>query len=68
MNSLITDIKSLELETIKNLRNSKSSNTLRAYQSDYNDFFIILFKKWFSGNANRAKNIIIIYNSFSFLF
>ena len=28
MNDLITDIKSLELETIKNLRNSKSSNTL----------------------------------------
>ena len=38
MNNLITDIKSLELETIKNLRNSKSINTLRAYQSDYNDF------------------------------
>ena len=41
MNNLITDIKSLELETIKNLRNSKSANTLRAYQSDYNDFSLI---------------------------
>ena len=37
MNDLITDIKSLELETIKNLRNSKSENTIRAYQSDYNE-------------------------------
>ena len=37
MNNIITDIKSLELETLKNLRNSKSSNTLRAYQSDYRD-------------------------------
>ena len=59
MNDLVTDIKSLELETIKNLRNSKSANTLRAYQSDYKDFFIILFKKWISGNANTAKNISI---------
>jgi hypothetical protein len=54
MKDLITDIKSLELETIKNLRNSKSENTLRAYQSDYNDFLIILFKKWISVNANTA--------------
>ena len=38
MNNLVTDIKSLELETLKNLRQSKSSNTLRAYQSDYKDF------------------------------
>ena len=38
MKDLLTDIKSLELETIKNLRNSKSENTIRAYQSDYNDF------------------------------
>ena len=38
MKDLITDIKSLELETLKNLKNSKASNTLRAYQSDYKDF------------------------------
>ena len=38
MNELITDIKSLELETIKNLRNSKAANTLRAYQADFKDF------------------------------
>ena len=44
MNNLITDIKSLELETIKNLRNSKSANTLRAYQSDYNDFSLFCSK------------------------
>ena len=38
MNELITDVKSLELETIKNLKNSKALNTLRAYQSDFKDF------------------------------
>ena len=38
MNEVVTDIKSLELETLKNLKNSKSHNTLRAYESDYKDF------------------------------
>ena len=38
MNELITDIKSLELETIKNLKNSKAANTLRAYKADFKDF------------------------------
>ena len=47
MNNLITDIKNLELETIKNLRNSKSTNTLRAYQSDYNDFSLFCSKNGF---------------------
>ena len=31
MNDLITDVKNLEIETLKNLRNSKAHNTLRAY-------------------------------------
>jgi hypothetical protein len=47
MNNLITDIKNLELETIKNLKNSKSANTLRAYQSDYNDFLLFCSKNGF---------------------
>ena len=38
MNELVNDIKSLELETLNNLKNSKSPNTLRAYKSDYKDF------------------------------
>ena len=38
MNDLITDVKSLELETLKNLKNSKAHNTLRAYQADFKDF------------------------------
>ena len=38
MNELITDIKSLELETLENLKNSKAPNTLRAYQADFKDF------------------------------
>ena len=38
MTELITDVKSLEIETLKNLKNSKANNTLRAYQSDFKDF------------------------------
>ena len=38
MNELVTDIKSLELETLKNLKNSKAANTLRAYKPDFKDF------------------------------
>ena len=44
MNELITDVKSLELETLKNLRNSKSVNTLRAYQADFKDFSLFCEK------------------------
>ena len=38
MKELVTDLKSLELETLKNLKNSKAANTLRAYQADFKDF------------------------------
>ena len=48
MNKLLTDIKSLELETLRNLRNSKSANTLRAYESDFKDFTFFCSKNNFS--------------------
>ena len=38
MTDLITDVKSLELETLKNLKSSKAANTLRPYKADYKDF------------------------------
>ncbi len=38
MNELVNDLKSLEIETLKNLKNSKAANTLRAYQADFKDF------------------------------
>jgi site-specific recombinase XerD len=60
MNDLITDIKSLELETIKNLRNSKSENTLRAYQSDYNDFLLFCSKNGFQAMPTQPK-ILALY-------
>ena len=60
MSNLITDIKNLELETIKNLRNSKSSNTLRAYQSDYKDFSLFCSKNGFQAMPTQPK-ILALY-------
>jgi site-specific recombinase XerD len=60
MNNLITDIKSLELETIKNLRNSKSANTIRAYKSDYNDFLLFCSKNRFQAMPTQPK-ILALY-------
>jgi site-specific recombinase XerD len=60
MNDLVINIKNLELETIKNLKNSKSSNTLRAYQSDYNDFLLFCSKNGFQAMPTQPK-ILSIY-------
>ena len=50
MNNLISDIKHLEIETLKNLKNSKADNTLRAYQSDFKDFSAFCAKNGFSSS------------------
>ena len=60
MNELITDVKSLELETLKNLKNSKAHNTLRAYQSDFKDFSVFCAKNGFSSIPTQPK-IIALY-------
>ena len=60
MNDLITDIKSLELETIKNLKNSKAANTLRAYKADFKDFSTFCIKNGFRSLPTEAK-IISLY-------
>ena len=60
MNNLITDLKSLEIETLKNLKNSKADNTLRAYQSDFRDFSTFCSKNSFSSLPTQPK-IIALY-------
>jgi site-specific recombinase XerD len=60
MNEIVTDLKSLELETLKNLRNSKSTNTLRAYESDYKDFSVFCLKNNFSSLPADPK-ILSLY-------
>jgi len=63
MNNLITDVKSLEIETLKNLKNSKSNNTLRAYQSDFKDFSRFCIKNGLSSMPADPK-IIALYITF----
>ena len=60
MNNLVTDVKSLELETLKNLENSKAANTLRAYKSDYRDFASFCVKNNFSHLPTEPK-ILAVY-------
>ena len=60
MNNLITDVKSLEIETLKNLKNSKADNTLRAYQSDFRDFSAFCAKNGLSSMPTQPK-IIALY-------
>ena len=50
MNNITYELKTLELETIKNLKNSKANNTLRAYESDFRDFSLFCAK-------NSLKNL-----------
>ena len=60
MSNLITDVKSLEIDTLKNLKNSKANNTLRAYQSDFKDFSLFCSKNSFSSMPTQPK-IIALY-------
>ena len=60
MNKLVNDIKSLELETLNNLKNSKSPNTLRAYESDFKDFTAFCVKNNFNSLPANPK-ILSLY-------
>ena len=60
MSNLITNIKNLEIETLNNLKNSKSDNTLRAYQSDFKDFSAFCAKNGLTSMPTQPK-IIALY-------
>ena len=60
MNNLVTDVKSLELETLKNLKSSKAANTLRAYKADYKNFASFCIKNGFKPMPSEPK-IISLY-------
>ena len=60
MSDLVTDVKSLELETLKNLKSSKAINTLRAYKADYKDFATFCIKNGFKPMPSEPK-IITLY-------
>ena len=60
MNEIITDIKKLQDETLKNLRSSKSVNTVRAYKSDFEDFTLFCIKNGFKSLPTEPK-IVSLY-------
>ena len=63
MKNIISDIKSLELETIKNLKNSKAKNTVRAYESDFKDFALFCLKNGLNSLPTEPK-ILSLYLTF----
>ena len=60
MSDLVTDVKSLELETLKNLKSSKALNTMRAYKADYKDFTLFCVKHAFKSMPSEPK-IVSLY-------
>jgi site-specific recombinase XerD len=60
MNDLVTDVKSLEIETLKNLKSSKANNTLRAYKADFRDFAIFCQNNGFASMPTEPK-ILTLY-------
>ena len=60
MNEIVTDIKTLQEETLKNLKNSKAINTVRAYKSDFRDFGLFCVKNGFSSLPSEPK-IVSLY-------
>ena len=60
MNELVTDVKNLELETLKNLKSSKATNTLRAYKADFKDFSAFCTKNGLTSVPTEPK-ILSLY-------
>jgi site-specific recombinase XerD len=55
MNNVITDIKTLQEETLLNLQSSKANNTIRAYKSDFNDFALFCTQNGFKSLPSEPK-------------
>jgi site-specific recombinase XerD len=60
MNNIITGIKALQEETLLNLKSSKAFNTVRAYNSDFNDFGLFCAQNRFKSLPSEPK-IVTLY-------
>ena len=60
MKNLVSDIKALQEETLKNLQSSKANNTIRAYKSDFKDFGLFCAQNGFKNLPSNPK-IISLY-------
>ena len=57
MSNLTTDLKTIQEETILNLKASKATNTIRAYRSDFHDFGLFCAKNGFKSMPSEVKTI-----------
>ena len=60
MNNITTNIKALQEETLLNLQSSKANNTIRAYNSDFNDFSLFCAQNAFKSLPSDPK-IVSLY-------
>ena len=60
MKNLVTDIKALQEETLKNLQSSKANNTVRAYKSDFRDFGLFCAQNGFKNLPSDTK-VVSLY-------
>ena len=60
MSNLVTDLKTLEEETLINLKNSKAQNTVRAYKSDFKDFGLFCVQNGFKTMPSEPK-VVSLY-------
>ena len=60
MSNIVTDLKALQEETLLNLQNSKASNTVRAYKSDFKDFGLFCVQNGFKNLPSEPK-IVSLY-------
>ena len=65
MKNIITDVEKLEIQTINNLKNSKSENTVRAYESDFKDFSLFCIKNNLQSMPTEPKTISIYLTQLS---
>ena len=58
-----TDVKKLEEETLLNLKNSKSHNTIRAYKSDFSDFQLFCSQNALTSIPSNPKTVSLYLTS-----
>ena len=68
MNDIITDIKTLQEETLLNLQSSKANNTVRAYKSDlYALTVLVALELCKFNNVSSCKAFMSVIISFIFI-
>jgi len=57
MNSITTELKALQDETLINLKSSKANNTIRAYKSDFRDFGLFCSQNGFRSIPTDPRTV-----------